>query len=123
MEKFLTGLLDHPVGILVVVLIVVATILKRSQDLAVLILSLLEGSKNKKVALVADIAVGIFNLVEKAIPDDIKNKSLAKIDDAMEQFINAWKKRTGKSPSKQIEEWARDKFAALAYDHKVGRHL
>jgi hypothetical protein len=119
----LIALATGPVGSILLSILVVVIILKRSTDLAVFVLSLMKKAKDSDFALAADICVGVFLLVEKLIPDDTKNKTAKKTDEAMKEFIKAWNAAKGKDPDDQLKEWARGRFANLAYDHKIGRSL
>ena len=122
MEKVLE-LIGSPIGLVLLGILVVVIILKRSADLAVFILALMKRAEDKDFALAADLCVGVFLFVEKMIPDDVENKTAKKTDLALKEFISAWNAAKGKSPDDQLKEWARGRFASLAYDQKIGRRL
>lgn len=63
-------------------------------------------------------AISAFNIAEKAIPDDAKNKTLAKIDKALKEFNVNVANRFNRDASKTEIEIAQDLWADLALELK-----
>ena len=78
---------------------------------------------NDKQRKIMDMAIGIANGVEKAIPDDTDVPGLGKLDRALRRFRRDWAKVKGKTPKEAVMSAARGAFERWVADRNAGRHL
>jgi len=64
-----------------------------------------------------------FLYAENTIPDDTKNKALAKADAFAKKFVEEYTKRYGKAPKAKVANLASDLVEKLAISTKVGRNV
>jgi hypothetical protein len=91
-----------------VVALIMATVRMRLSD------------ENKKIL---DMAVGIANGIEKAIPDDTDSPKLSKMDKALRRFKRDWERLKGKKPKDAIVAAARGAIERWVADRNSGRPL
>ena len=63
--------------------------------------------------------IDLFYYVEETIPDDMENKSIAKLDLFLKKFIELHKRLTNKVPSEQLLNIAKTTVEKLAEEEKA----
>jgi predicted lipoprotein len=91
--------------------------------IAAVILYVLRQYAKDRAQRIIDLAVQAANAVEKAIPDNTPNKSLAKADLFLRKFCAAYAQAEGKTPSQAVLDRAKGVAEAVVASWNAGRSL
>ena len=88
-----------------------------------IVLYLLRLKASEQEKKIIDMAVGIANGVEAAIPDDTDVAGLGKMDKALRRFKRDWKQLYNKEPKDVLVAMARSAIERWVHDRNSGRPL
>lgn len=78
-------------------------------------------NKKPKWSEYGDMLYGIFNIVEKSIPDMVENKSIKKLDLFLKKACEAYKSRTGKEAPEDFKQFCKNKVEVLVFNKNIGK--